>query len=46
MSREGPYFSLTHQIFIEEKPDHVSFANTTHDISGKKVFAQALADIP
>ena len=46
MSREGPYFSLTHQIFTEENPDHVSFANMTQDISGKKVFAQALADIP
>ncbi len=46
LSGDGPYFSLTHQIFTEEKPDHVCFANLTHDISGKKVFAQALADKP
>ena len=31
--------AMTHQIFIEEKPDWYAFANKTHNMTGAEVFA-------
>jgi hypothetical protein len=31
---------LSHQIFIDEKPDYYSFANETQNMTGAEVFAQ------
>ena len=37
---EGEFQSkLTHQIFIDEKPDYYSFANETENMTGAEVFA-------
>lgn len=30
---------LSHQIFIDEKPDYYSFSNETHNMTGAEVFA-------
>jgi len=32
-------FKLSHQIFIEEKPDYYSFSNETKNMTGAEVFA-------
>lgn len=31
---------LSHQVFIDEKPDYYSFANKTENLTGAQVFAQ------
>lgn len=33
-------FVLTHQVFIEQKPEYYSFANETHNMTGEELFAQ------
>jgi len=33
-------FVFDHQVFIEEKPEHYSFANKTHEMTGAELFAQ------
>jgi len=32
-------FTLTHQVFIDEKPAYYSFANKTKEMTGEEVFA-------
>ena len=32
-------YSLTHQIFIDEKPEYYQFKNKTQDMTGEEVFA-------
>ena len=32
-------YTLTHQIFIDEKPDYYSFSNETTNMTGAEVFA-------
>lgn len=34
-----PQFALTHQIFIDEKPDFYEFKNDTQNMTGAEVFA-------
>lgn len=31
-------FKLSHQIFIDEKPEYYSFSNETHNMTGEEVF--------
>lgn len=33
-------FTLTHQVFIDEKPEYYSFKNKTKDLTGAEIFAQ------
>ena len=33
-------FTLTHQVFIDEKPQYYSFNNETKDLTGAEIFAQ------
>lgn len=36
----GSNFKLSHQIFIDEKPEYYSFSNETKNMTGAQVFAQ------
>jgi hypothetical protein len=37
-------YALTHQIFIDEKPDYYNFTNETHNMTGAEVFAHFEGD--
>ncbi|MPZ42421.1 MAG: GFA family protein [Betaproteobacteria bacterium] len=37
---DGEPWALTHQIFIDEKPEFYAFANPTTNLTGAEVFAQ------
>lgn len=34
-----PEVKFTHQVFIDEKPEHYDFANETHNMTGAEIFA-------
>ncbi|CAK2066980.1 hypothetical protein VCRA2123O443_40306 [Vibrio crassostreae] len=35
----GDDYKLTHQIFIDEKPEYYEFKNETHNMIGAELFA-------
>lgn len=37
---QEPDFVLTHQVFIDEKPEYYSFVNETKNMTGEEIFAQ------